>query len=348
MSLTAGKHYPGSYAEMLAWFPTDAACLDYLDWLRWSDGFVCPSCSSGQSWRLPDGRRSCGGCRRRVSATAGTIFHGTRTPLTIWFAAAWFITTQKDGASALGLKRVLGLGSYGTAWTMLHRYRTAMVRPSRERLRGNVEVDETFIGGPEPGKRGRGAGGKVMVAIAVEIEHPTGFGRCRMQVIPNALGVTLGSFIRDNVELGSVVMTDGLVSYPKALGTDYTHKVFNIAASGNQAHVDLPGVHRVASLTKRWILSTYQGSVQPVHLQAYLDEFCFRFNRRNSRKRGMLFYRLLEQSVVSPPVTEQVLLKRSKPKSRPTTPPSIKRVHAVTLDIKVKSKPWRRATPVTG
>ena len=160
----------------------------------------------------------------RISATAGTIFHGTRTPLTIWFSAAWFITTQKDGASALGLQRVRGLGSYGTAWTMLHRYRTAMVRATREPLRGDVEVDETFIGGPEPGKRGRGATGKVMVAIALEVSTPKGFGRCRMKVIPNATAGTLGVFIRENIEPGSVVHTDGLSSYPSALLGSYTHK----------------------------------------------------------------------------------------------------------------------------
>ena len=164
----AGVDYPGSYAALRAWFPTDAACLDYLDWLRWPDGFRCPLCRGTKAWRLPDGRWSCGLCGRRVSATAGTIFHGTRTPLTVWFAAAWLMVSQKQGISALGLKRTLGIGSEQTAWAMLHRYRTAMVRPGRERLRGMVEVDETFLGGPEPGVRGRGALGKVMVEVAVE------------------------------------------------------------------------------------------------------------------------------------------------------------------------------------
>ena len=156
----AGVEYPGSYADVRAWFPTDAACLDYLDWLRWPDGFHCPVCRGTKAWKLPDGRWSCGVCGRRVSATAGTIFHGTRTPLTVWFAAAWQMTTQKQGISALGLKRTLGIGSEQTAWAMLHRYRTAMVRPGRERLSGIVEADETVLGGPEPGVRGRGAPGR--------------------------------------------------------------------------------------------------------------------------------------------------------------------------------------------
>ena len=163
----AGADYPGSYADLLSWFPDDAACLDYLDWLRWPDGFACPHCGGTRAWRLADGRWSCGGCARRVSPTAGTIFHATRTPLTVWFVAAWHMTSQKHGISALGLKRVLGIGSEQTAWAMLRRFRTAMVRPGRERLGGTVEVDETFLGGPEPDRPGRGALGKTMVEVAV-------------------------------------------------------------------------------------------------------------------------------------------------------------------------------------
>ncbi|MGH3950805.1 MAG: transposase, partial [Pseudonocardiaceae bacterium] len=117
----AGVDYPGSYADLRAWFPDDAVCLDYLDWLRWADEFCCPRCGGTQAWRLADGRWSCGGCARKASATAGTIFHGTRTPLTVWFAAAWLMVSQKHGISALGLKRVLGIGSEQTAWAMLHR-----------------------------------------------------------------------------------------------------------------------------------------------------------------------------------------------------------------------------------
>jgi transposase-like protein len=343
MALTAGNHYPGSFAEMMAWFPTDAACTDYLDWLRWRDGFECPHCGSAQSWTLPDGRRSSGGCRRRVSATAGTIFHRTRTPLTIWFAAAWLMTTQKDGASAQGLQRVLGLSSYGTAWTMLHRLRTAMVRPRRELLTGDVEVDETFLGGPRPGKRGRGAGNKQMVVIAIE-RTTHGFGRCRLSIIPGAGALHLGRFIRANVEAGSVIITDGLPHYKTACGTAFTHKPFAVKGSGVQAHVPLPGVHRVASLLKRWLMSTHQGAVSPEHLQAYLDEFCFRFNRRSSGKRGMLFYRLLEQAVQMPPITEDQLLTRTLPKATNPTPPPSKTSHSSTLELRLRAKPWRRAS----
>ena len=217
------------------------------------------------------------------------------------------MVSQKQGISALGLKRVLGIGSEQTAWAMLHRYRTAMVRPGRERLRGVVEADETFLGGSEPGVRGRGALGKTMVEVAVE-RGGRAFGRCPMQVITEATAPTLREFLLAHVEPGSVVITDGLSSYPPACSDDYAHRPEPIGPSGQQAHELLPGVHMVASLAQRWLLGTHQGGVKPDHLQAYLDEFTFRFNRRRSRARGMLFYRLLEQAVQPPPRTYRSLV----------------------------------------
>ena len=246
----AGRHYPRSYGDVLAWFPDDEACLDYLDWLRWPNGFTCPHCDEVVGWRLGDGRWSCGGCARRVSAAAGTIFHGTRTPLTVWFAAAWQMTSDKQGVSALGLKRVLEIGSTQTAWAMLHRYRSAMVRPGRDRLSGTVEADETFLGGPEPGVPGRGALGKVLVEVAVE-RRDKGFGRCRMQVIDDASAPTLRAFLLAHVEPGSMMLTDGFPSYPPACGSDYGHRPTPISGSGHQAHELLPGVHRPGRLTRQ-------------------------------------------------------------------------------------------------
>jgi hypothetical protein len=200
--LLAGKNYPGSYGDLLRWFPNDVACLDYLDWLRWPVGFQCPRCTTTTGWRLPDGRWSCGGCARRASATARTIFHTTRTPLTVWFASAWYMTAAKNGISALGLKRQLGIGWEQTAWAMLHRYRTAMVRRGRDQLSGSVEVGETVLGGPEPGKPGRGALGKILVEVGVE-RTGRGFGRCRLQVIEDASAEVLRRFLLDHVEPGS-------------------------------------------------------------------------------------------------------------------------------------------------
>lgn len=339
----AGTDYPGSYADLLSWFPDDAACLDYLDWLRWPDGFSCPACGEMRAWRLADGRWSCGGCARRVSPTAGTIFHRTRTPLTVWFAAAWQMASQKHGISALGLKRVLGIGSEQTAWTMLHRYRTAMVRPGRERLRGTVEADETFLGGPEPGPRGRGALGKTLVEVGVERDG-TRLGRCRMQVIDDASAAALRAFLLAHVEPRSVVLTDGHPSYPTACAEDYDHRPSPIAGSGQEAHELLPGVHRVASLAQRWLLGTHQGGVKPGHLQRYLDEFTFRFNRRRSRARGMLFYRLLEQAVQAPPRTYRsfVVDPGSGRRDRPP-PPRDKRVRPASLAGDALDRPWRQA-----
>jgi transposase-like protein len=300
----AGRDYPRGWGELHAWFPDDASCLAYLERLRWSDGFVCPACGgAGQPWRQTRGRLTCPACRRQTTVTAGTIFDKTRTPLTTWVAAAWYVTNQKFGASALGLQRVLGLGSYQTAWTMLHKLRRAMVRPGRDPLKGDVEVDESYVGGEEEGVVGRLTHKKAIVAIAVEVKQPRGFGRVRLRRIPDVSGPSVVGFVRDEVAPDAVVLTDGWVGYKPLTRHGYRHKPTNIAASGDPAHVVMPAVHRVASLLKRWLLGTHQGAARPEHLDAYLDEYTFRFNRRTSRSRGLLFYRLLEQAVVTDPAT---------------------------------------------
>jgi hypothetical protein len=221
----AGAHYPRSTGEFLAWFGTDEDCLDYLEWLRWPGGFACPHCGHAGGWRLADGRVECGGCARRTSVTAGTVFDKTRTPLTVWFHACWLFATAKDGISAQDLQRVLEIGSYQTAWAMLHRLRSALVRPGRDRLAGTVEVDETFIGGEEHGLRGgRQPGKKVLTGIAVEISEPKGIGRCRMAVLADASGAALGPFVSRSVEPGTRVITDGWVGYNGLAGLGYAHE----------------------------------------------------------------------------------------------------------------------------
>jgi transposase-like protein len=223
-------------------------------------------------------------------------------PLRTWFLAIWFITSQKNGASALGLKRVLGLGSYDTAWTWLHKLRRAMVRPGRGHLTGAVEVDETYVGGVGEKIRGRGAERKVIVAIAAEVRG-RGPGRIRMSILPDVSAASLHEFILNNVQKGSAVRTDGWRGYNGVEDLGYRHIVTNIAASGDPAHVVMPRVHRVASLFDRWWLGTHQGAIRPVQLAYYLDEFTFRFNRRKSKARGLLFYRLMEHAVECAPVT---------------------------------------------
>ena len=297
----AGADYPGSWRQFLAWFPDEAACIAYLEGLRWPEGFSCPACGHPDAWETARGTRMCTACGRQTAVSAGTIFDKTRTPLTTWFAAAWYVTNQKHGASALGLKRVLGLGSYQTAWTMLHKLRRGMVRPDRDLLGGDVEVDETYVGGEEHQVRGRETRTKSIVVIAVEVHSPKGFGRVRMRRAPDASGASLVPFVCDVVEPGSIVRTDGWGGYNSLPEHGYTRKKTVISSSGDPAHIAMPAVHRVASLLKRRLLGTHQGSVRPEHLDAYLDEFTFRFNRRTSRQRGLLFHRLMEQAVATDP-----------------------------------------------
>lgn len=306
-----GEDYPRGWVELHAWFPDEAACLTYLERLRWPDGFTCPACGVvGEPWHQTRGRLTCRSCRHQTTVTAGTIFDKTRTPLATWFAATWYVTNQKLGASALGLQRVLGLGSYQTAWTMLHKLRRAMVRPGRELLGGEVEIDETYIGGEEEGVAGRLTRKKAIVAVALEIKRPRGYGRIRLRRISDVSANSLVPFVRDVVHPDAVVLTDGWQGYKPLTREGYTHSATNIKASGDPAHVVMPGVHRVASLLKRWLLGTHQGAVRPEHLDAYLDEYTFRFNRRTSRSRGLLFYRLLEQAVVTGPAPYENIVVR--------------------------------------
>ena len=305
----AGTDYPRTFHEFDIWFASEENCLQYVAKLRWPDGFRCPAC--GVIAEIPSlmerGLYLCRQCKHQTSITAGTLFHKTHKPLRIWFLAMWFVTSQKHGASALGLKRVLGLGSYNTAWEWLHKLRRGMVRPGRDQLKSPVEVDETYIGGVGTQIRGRGAEGKTIVAIAAEIRGK-GPGRIRMAVVPDVSSESLHAFIEDNVQMGSEVRTDGWSGYKGLEAKGYRHKVINIAASGDAAHVVMPRVHRVASLFSRVWLGTHQGAIRPSHLAYYLDEFTFRFNRRNSKTRGLLFYRLMEQAVDCAPAPRKILI----------------------------------------
>ena len=303
-SLVAGRDYPRTYREFVEMFPDDEACAAYLEQLRWPNGFFCPACQiTREPWHQTRGRLVCPSCRHQTSVSAGTILDKTRTPLTAWFEAGWHLTTAKNGLSAKTLERTLGT-SYRVAWTMLQRYRVAMVRAKREPLSGDVEVDETLVGGVKKGgKRGRGTS-KCIVVIAVELRQPKGFGRVRMRYIPDASGANLIPFVCDMVMPGSVVLTDGWRGYNNLHKHGYTRKETVLSSSGDPAHVSMPGVHRVSSLLKRWILGTHQGSIIPAHLQSYLEEFSFRFNRRTSRSRGLLFRRLLEQAAITGPIIE--------------------------------------------
>lgn len=299
-----GVDYPRTWTELQVWFPSEEACIAYLERLRWSEGFRCPRCRGDAAWRTGRGLWVCRTCQRQTSVTAGTIFDKTRTPLRTWFATVWYVTNQKLGVSALGLKQVMGFASDETAWAHLHKLRRAMVRPGRERLRGEVEVDETYVGGEEEGGRlGRSTLKKAIVAIGIEREQGKGLGRVRLSWVEDVTAASLETFVRETVEPGAVVYTDAFRSYDALAAIGYRHQVINLANTGSPAHVAMPAVHRVAALLKRWLLGTHQGSVSLWQLPYYLDEFTFRFNRRRSRHRGLLFYRLLEQALQTGPVT---------------------------------------------
>jgi len=285
-------------------FPTEDACLEYLTLMRWPEGYVCLRCGSKSVSKIRSGYWRCRECRYRGSVIFNTLFQDTHKPLRLWFEAMWYVVNQKNGVSALGLQKALGLGSYQTAWEWLHKLRRAMVRQGRDRLSGLVEMDETFIGGERSGKRGRGAEGKTLVLIAAE-QAEKGVGRIRLLPIADAAGETLKDATLQMVEPGSTLRTDGWDGYNLLTKHGYIHEPTSHqdAETGDAT----PIAHLVASLLKRWLLGTHQGAVSQEHLPYYLDEFTFRFNRRTSRSRGKLFYRLIENALNLEPIPSQSL-----------------------------------------
>lgn len=292
------EQYPKTLIEFEKQFTTDETCRDYLFQVRWPNGFQCPQCQRQEFWKTSRQLYHCVNCGHQTSVTAGTIFQDTRYPLKIWFMAIWYVVSQKNGISALGLQRVLGLTRHQTAWKWLHRLRIAMVRPGRERLSGVVEVDEAYIGGKHKGKRGRGSEGKSLVFIAAE-DKDGHIGRIRLRLIPDASEGSLIPAIVDTVAPGSMVHSDGWKGYINLSSKGYHHEM--IRQSADVGENLLPLVHMAISLLKRWLLGTHQGAVYQSHLEYYLDEFTFRFNRRTSRSRGKLFYRLIQQAIATDP-----------------------------------------------
>ena len=304
------EDYPQTLLDLESRFATEDACRDYLIQLRWPDGFRCPRCSGTKAWPVRSVLLQCATCGRQSSVMAGTIFQDSRMSLTLWFRAIWWVTSQKTGASALGLQKVMGLGSYRTAWTLLHKIRRAMVRPGRDRLSGRVEIDETYLGGIEEGVRGRGAETKALIVVAAQ-EDGRRIGRIRLRQIPDASAKSLIAFIQESVEPGSVVHTDGWLGYEPLQSSGYQHEVTALHGNKKSPSDLLPRVHLVVSLLKRWLIGTHQGAVSHEYLDYYLDEFTFRFNRRTSKSRGKLFYRLLQQAVEVEPIPYRSMVARS-------------------------------------
>ncbi len=303
--------YPRSLIAFQRRFPDEAACAAYLAELRWPDGFRCPACGHDCAWalRTKPWTHECRGCRRQTSVKAGTIMHASKLPLTVWFWAAYLMATHSNGMSALQLQTQLGIGSYKSAWLLAAKLRAAMLAPERNPLKGLVEVDETSIhyrtrDDPPGGGRGRSHEGKLLIAGAVEIDMSgpeTGPGRIRLAAIDDYSADTLHDFVSAEVAAGSVLKTDGWSAYNGA--PDVIHLPHVIGSDA--AHDVLPWIHRVFSLFKTWALGVYHG-LRAKHLQAYLDEYVFRFNRRRTRHAG--FRSLLTIATNKPPLTYKMLI----------------------------------------
>src|ERR1039458_3916693 len=311
------EEYPRDLSEFESWFATEQACRDYLFRLRWPEGFRCPRCDGDQYWPV---RLILLECRKRSSRMG----HGGDDLPRHTQAAGGLVSRHVLGHNAeercqrLGQQMVLGLGSYKTAWTWLHKLRRAMVRPRRDRLSGRVEVDETYLGGLEEGVRGRQTERKSLIVIAAQEDGP-GIGRIRMKRIPDASANSLMDFVKEALEPGSTVHTDGRVGYDPLEGRGYAHDITFLKGKKESASELMPRVHRIASLLKRWILGTHQGAVSHEHLEYYLDEFTFRFNRRRSSNRGKLFYRLAQQAVAIDPVPYKSMVKCAEGAAGQTT-----------------------------
>jgi transposase-like protein len=295
---TITEDFPKNQIEFDTRFNSEQACQDYLFKMKWPDGYECRECQHKEYWVSARQLYICTRCESSHSLTAGTVMHGTQKPLSYWFKAMWWFTSRKSGVNAVNLKDLLGLGSYQTAWTWFHKLLRCTIRQGRERLSGRVEVDEFYIGGQKPGKRGRGSNGKTIVVAAVE-KSALHYGRIRLQVIPDCSGPVLKAFIDENIVPGSTVVTDGWKGYYALDPKKYDH-IQQVAKHIKDKNSVLPGVHRVASLVKRLMLGTFQGRFGPNHLQSYIDEYVFRFNRRNSRYIGKKFMRIVQQIVASP------------------------------------------------
>jgi transposase-like protein/DNA-directed RNA polymerase subunit RPC12/RpoP len=301
-----------TFREFVSRFYTEKQCREYLFGLRWKGGFVCPKCGHDKNWEVGEILYECAACGRQTSVISGTILQDTRSPLSDWFTAIWWITTQKNGASAQGLQQVLGLKTYNAAWAWLHKIRTAMVFAERAKLSGRVEVDETYLGGEDAGgTSGRGAGKKTLILAAVEAKGRA-CGRVRLRIADDASSKSLHTFILDNIEVGSTLITDAWSGYSGIENNGYSREIYNQSKATSQEEM-LPHVHTIISLLKRWLLGTHQGAVKRSHLQAYFEEYTFRFNRRNAASRGLLFYRLLENAMKVAPTTYNQLLGHPKP-----------------------------------
>jgi len=301
------EDFPKNEAEFDKRFSSEQKCFEYLFKLRWPNGFVCRKCSQEEYWHSARGLYICKKCEHQHSLIAGTILQNSKKPIASWFKAMWWFTTRKSGVNAVNLKDLLGLGSYETAWSWLQKLRSCTIRQGREKLTGKVEADEFYIGGQSSGgKPGRGAEHKCPVAIAVE-KKGRKLGRIRLEVIDDCSQDSLNEFITNHVEKQSTVVTDGWSGYGSLDAKGYDHDQVLQKEAQDKASI-LPGVHLVVSLLKRLILGTFQGRFDSKHLQRYLDEFVFRFNRRSVTFVGKKFMRIAEQAMLTDPLPYRLII----------------------------------------
>ncbi len=313
--------YPKNFIELLDNLSTDIQCRKYLLSIRWEYGFICSSCGHDKYWTNDDiSYCICCKCHFRISLLAGTVMRDSKLPVRIWLSAIWLFVTQKDGISAKSLQENLGINSYRSAWSLLHKLRIAMIRSERDKLSGMVEVDEEYTGGVlEGGKRGRGSENKQLVAAAVQLEQIPGYNpdrptlrnyrlsKIRAKHIPDASKPEPHNFIKENIEAGSTIIRDGWAGYSGIDDEGYCSEVIKVTKITSEDE-KLPHVHLAISLIKRWILGTYQGNIDEYNLQIYLEEFTFRFNSKTSHCRGWLFYRMVQGVVSTEPHPYESLL----------------------------------------
>ena len=292
--------FPKSEIEFDRRFATESACYDYLFRLKWPDGFMCSKCGHQSYWISSKHIYICTRCESHFSLIADTIMHDTKKPITYWFKAMWWFTTRRSGVNAINLQELLGF-SYPTAWSWLQKLRRCTIRKDREKLSGKVEVDEFFIGGQKPGKRGRGSNGKSIVVAAVQRKGRK-IGRIRLQLVDDCSSGSLTPFIEQNIEDGSQVITDGWKGYVPIDQNRYDHHQVFLSKCKDK-YSALSGVHLIASLVKRLIIGTFHGRFDQKYLQHYLDEYVFRFNRRTSISVGKKFMRIVQQVASSAKIT---------------------------------------------
>jgi transposase-like protein len=311
------EDHPANFQEFLARFKTDEDCWNYLFALRWPDGFCCPKCNSPKYYINNRKVAECYECGHQVSVTSGTIFHGTRKPLLLWFHVMWWVAEQQKGVSASSFKEFMGFGSYETAWAWLHKLRRTMVCTSNEKLSGVIEVDEMAIGCKHSDentvvnvKSSNKNAEKTRVVVATECLG-TQIGRVRFKCIESETSDNLLSFIEENIEHGSTIITNGWSKENPLSGSEhYTHSEKSAFACSSGPNELLPHMQMVDSCLKRWINGTHQGNISPKHLAFYLDEFAFRFDKKLSTQSGKLFYKLVKQAVASPPSPLKMIMKK--------------------------------------